>query len=122
MTRCRYWTQAAGQLEGSGITLMKDGAPGVEGWDQWLSRHAPDGSSVGINGRSLSVRTADRLTGLLTPKGISLREDLDLPSQIWNDRPAMPSSTVFAHTRPNPVRANSPAWWRSLLRLVQTPS
>lgn len=97
-TDSRYWTQAAGQLEGSGITLMKDGAPGVEGWDQWLSRHAPDGSSVGINGRSLSVRTADRLTGLLTPKGISLREDLDLPSQIWNDRPAMPSSTVFAHT------------------------
>ena len=97
-TDSRYWTQASGQLEGSGITLMKDGAPGVEGWDQWLSRHAPDGSSVGINGRSLSVRTADRLTGLLTPKGISLREDLDLPSQIWNDRPAMPSSTVFAHT------------------------
>ena len=80
-TDSRYWTQASGQLEGSGITLMKDGAPGVEGWDQWLSRHAPDGSSVGINGRSLSVRTADRLTGLLTPKGISLREDLDLSSR-----------------------------------------
>ena len=34
-TDSRYWTQASGQLEGSGITLMKDGAPGVEGWDQW---------------------------------------------------------------------------------------
>lgn len=97
-TDSRYWVQASRQLEGSGIALMKLGAPDVRGWIEWLAENLASGSSAGISGESLPLELETRLREALSPRGISLRTDLDLAAEIWTDRPALPHSRIYENT------------------------
>src|SRR5690606_36925085 len=47
---------------------------------------------------TLSVAGFEALAAALKGQGRSIRLDLDLPGQIWDDRPALPDAPVYALT------------------------
>lgn len=84
----RYFIQAAMQLEGSGIQLMKMREPDVPAIDEYLDELAPE--CLGFDGRVVSAAQAfdwaDRF---------NLKTDVDLVDLIWEDRPAISPSEVY---------------------------
>ena len=50
----RYFLQAAEQLDGTGIDLMKMGEPGVPTLIGYLKEHLSDGMTLGFDGRFAS--------------------------------------------------------------------
>jgi len=91
----RYFIQAANELEGSGITLFRMGEPKVPSMEEFLKENMPAGSSLGFDGRCISINDGEKLEGILKAAGGSIRPDLDLVEKIWEDRPALPCSPVF---------------------------
>ena len=61
----RYFLQAADQLEGSGIDLMKMGEPGVPTLNAYLEQHLQKGQVLAFDGRVVSTRQAENLGKLV---------------------------------------------------------
>ena len=51
----RYWTQAEGQLAGTGIELMKIGGAGSSAHLDWLAEHIARGARVAVDGAVLGL-------------------------------------------------------------------
>jgi Xaa-Pro aminopeptidase len=96
-TDSRYFSQAAQQLAGSGIALMKQKVSHAPEHLQWLQQHLHEGDVVAAAGDSLSLSTRRQVEQLLAPAGATLRTDLDLPGEVWPDRPALPKAPVIEH-------------------------
>lgn len=96
-TDSRYFLQAAEQLEGSGIMLMKDGLPDTPTIGQWLATQLPDNATVGIDGMLFTTPRIEGLNEDLAAKCIKLKTDFDVIDQIWLDRPALPDGKIFVH-------------------------
>ncbi len=90
----RYWVQAEAELVGTGITLMKIGVASDPAHANWLAAQLAEGATVAVDGRALGLAARDALLELLTPRGIALKLDLDLPGQCWPERPALPTAAV----------------------------
>ena len=93
----RYHLQAAKDLEGSEIILMKQGAPGVPKVLDWLINNMPQSSKLAIAGELHSDSEIGRMALQLSRKDISLITKLDLIDEIWEDRPALPQGKVRLH-------------------------
>lgn len=91
----RYFIQAEHELEGSGITLMKMGEPGVPTLHEWLERKMPEHAVLSFDGRCITKAEGEALEKLLAPKSIAIRTDLDLAGDCWEDRPSLPAHPVF---------------------------
>lgn len=96
-TDSRYFLQAAQELEGTGVELMKDGLPDTPSIEQWLCDNLTAGSKVGIDGMLFSVSAANSLRDCLELHGIELEPFFDAAS-IWTERPTLPADKVFIHT------------------------
>lgn len=96
-TDSRYFIQAAAQLEGSGISLMKEGLPETPGIAQWLCRNCLKGETVGIDGWLFPIRDTAELKATLEKAGLNLRTDVDIIDAVWADRPALPDDEIFIH-------------------------
>lgn len=96
-TDSRYFIQAAAQLEGTGITLMKDGLSTTPSIPAFLAENLAGGSVVGINGWLFSVNETASIREKLTEKGLKLRVDIDPIDEVWKDRPSLPTDEVFIH-------------------------
>lgn len=97
----RYWVQAAAELAGSGVQLMKmTGGQLTTPHVDWLAQNVPAGATVGVDGAVLGVAAARTLRSALTARGIALRTDLDLLDAIWPERPGLPGDAVFEHVAP----------------------
>ena len=92
----RYFLQAAMQLEGSGIELMKIGEPGVPSVNDFLADRLEDNSKVGFDGRVISASFADMLEKALKKKNAVFHTGEDLVGMIWTDRPALSAEKVWA--------------------------
>ncbi|KAF1053972.1 MAG: Aminopeptidase [Burkholderia gladioli] len=98
----RYWVQAAAELAGTGIELMKmTGGQQTQPHFEWLVEHVPTGATVGVDGAVLGVGAARALSAALAARGTALRTDLDLLDAIWPERPALPVEPVFEHVAPH---------------------
>ena len=86
-TDSRYFLQAADQLEGSGVTLYKQGLPGTVKIPDYLMRKLPAGAAVAFDGRLVSSAWADKLRKDTSESTFDLHTDLDLVGEIWGDRP-----------------------------------
>lgn len=93
----RYFLQAAKQLEGTGIELMKIAMPGTPTINDYITSHLTSGQTVAIDGMLFSVNAYDELKECLTAKGINLITDFKPAEGIWTDRPALPTNKVFIH-------------------------
>jgi Xaa-Pro aminopeptidase len=96
----RYWVQAAAQLAGSGIELVKIASGAAVHHIDWLIAHTPPGAAVAVDGQVLGLGAGQQLRAALTRSGRSLRTDLDLIEQVWPDRPGLPQAPVVAHAAP----------------------
>lgn len=96
-TDSRYYIQAEKQLIDTGFELKKRGDPNSTDYTEWITRNLEEGSRVGFDGRTFSINQKRKLEKLTAEKKIVLRSDYDLISTIWNDRPAMSSSSAFDH-------------------------
>ncbi|WP_246796597.1 aminopeptidase P family protein [Burkholderia perseverans] len=98
----RYWVQAAAQLDGTGVQLMKMmGGQQTQPHVEWLAEHVPAGAAVSVDGAVLGVAAARALAAALGARGVVLRTDLDLLERIWPERPALPVAPVFEHVAPH---------------------
>ena len=76
-TDSRYFLQAADQLEGTGIELMKEGIPGTPDITTWVCTELAPGQTVGINGMLMSIDDTAALRTRLTAAGLKLVTDFD---------------------------------------------
>jgi Xaa-Pro aminopeptidase len=97
----RYWVQAEAQLAGTGIVLMKLSAGASTQYIDWLATHLQAGQSLAVDGQVLGLAFLRALRAALEPRNIRLRTDLDLPGQIWPDRPGRPTPAVYEHRPPH---------------------
>jgi Xaa-Pro aminopeptidase len=95
-TDSRYFVHAAAQLEGTGITLQKlqKGSPNHI---EWLAENLQAGNSVAVDGNVLSLSEQDRLVDALADNDIRILTSQDVLSDVWQDRPALPTAKLFAH-------------------------
>lgn len=91
----RYFIQAAGELEGSGISLMKSGEAGVPTLEEYLDQKMEEGSVLGFDGRCVPCREGKALEKMMRRRKGSLNTAFDLADGIWTDRPALPCHTVM---------------------------
>lgn len=96
-TDSRYFLQAANQLEGTGIELMRDGLPDTPSIETWLTDNLKRGQCVGVDGMLFSKNEAERLEKYFTLHGLRFKTDFDVVDEIWPDRPALPADEVFVH-------------------------
>lgn len=94
-TDSRYFLQAARQLEGTGIELMKDGLADTPSQTEWLKANLSPGAVVGVDTKIYSNAAYLALSETLGAAGISVVH-FD-PAQIWADRPALPDDKIFIH-------------------------
>lgn len=85
----RYFIQAAKELEGSTVGLMKMSEPGVPTISQFLKEHVKPGQTLGFDGRTLSMDEGTGYRDAAEKAGGAVRYDLDLIDEIWEDRPPM---------------------------------
>lgn len=96
-TDSRYFIQAARQLEGSGIVLMKDGLAETPSIAQWLTDNVPSGQYVGIDGMLFSHTAYRNLACKLAENKIEVITDFDPIDAVWTDRPSLPQDKIFIH-------------------------
>ncbi|WP_261512800.1 aminopeptidase P family protein [Chryseobacterium paludis] len=85
----RYFTQAAIELEGSGIDLFKDGVEGTPNYIDWIISEIPASGKVAVNAVATSNANWELLSQKLSNKNISL-VDAPLLKEVWKER-GMPS-------------------------------
>ncbi len=91
----RYFLQAADQLEGSDIELMKIGEEGVPEINTFIADELCDNQVVGFDGRLFSVLGGIKLYEAVNQKGGKINPGLDLVNNIWNDRPSLSAKPVI---------------------------
>lgn len=91
----RYFLQAGRQIEGTGITLMRMGQPGVPTLTDYVRSIMPEGSILGVDGRTLPAVTGLELEAALAPVNGAIMAEYDLVGEIWENRPAMSEAPVF---------------------------
>ncbi len=96
-TDSRYFLQAEEQLEGSGIELVKLVIPHTPEHLIWLANNLKNGARVAIDGNVISISMKRLIESSLKSAGIILDTNIDIPSQVWNDRPTLPKTLVFDH-------------------------
>jgi len=103
----RYWVQAEGQLQGTGIDLVRIHSAASPAHLDWMVEHVPRGGSVAVDGQVLGLAAAISLKARLDTAGIALRTASDVLDAIWPDRPALPAQPVYAHGAPHAPRSRT---------------
>ncbi len=96
-TDSRYFEQAEHQLAGTGVTLMRLHVPHTPEHFEWLRDNLHEGDVLAVAGDSLALAAERRLRDVLAGSGATLRIDLDLPGDIWSERPSLPGAPVTEH-------------------------
>lgn len=101
----RYFLQAAAQLAGSGIELMKMGEEGVPKTDEFLLKLVEESNKenpekkyiIGFDGRVVTSKFGKTLKEKLggSDHNAGFRLDVDLGGKVWTDRPEIVPSCVW---------------------------
>ena len=91
----RYFLQAAQQLEGSGIQLMRMGEPDVPEISAFLRDHVPENGWIGFDSRTISNDFARSIGEKTREKHIRFAGDEDLADLVWADRPVLSCEPVW---------------------------
>ncbi len=93
----RYFIQAAKELDGSSITMMRLGFPEDPTLPQWLNHHLQSGACVGFDGMAMPVSEVNALHLAFGDKKIAINANFDLVGALWHDRPSLPAAKVRVH-------------------------
>jgi Xaa-Pro aminopeptidase len=94
-TDSRYFLQAEMQLQGSGIELFKEGLPETPSINAWLGKVLQPNDTVAINGTMISVNDYKQMSAELDFYQIKTDTSFDFISEIWTDRPELPTEKAF---------------------------
>lgn len=94
-TDSRYFIQAEQELIGTTIDLYKEKLPKTPTIDAWLVGELKAGSVVGIDQNVYAAKDYLGLNEKLTKRGLLLNGTLDPFASIRNDRPQIPTNTIF---------------------------
>jgi Xaa-Pro aminopeptidase len=97
----RYWVQAAAELAGSGIELVKIPTGTSMQHVDWLAEQVAPGHTVGVDGSVLGLAAAQLLRSTLDKRGVLLRTDFDVLAEVWPERPGLPTAPVYEHLPPH---------------------
>ncbi len=92
----RYFIQAAAQLEGSTVELMKMGEPGVPLLEEYVKEALPEGGTIGFDGRVVTMEEGCGYGKTAEEKNGKILYGEDLVDQIWEDRPELSREPAFA--------------------------
>lgn len=96
-TDSRYFIQAEEQLKTSEMELHKLNIPHTPQHREWLRENLNEDSTIGFDGRLFSVGQVRRMVKDFKGKKIKLNSGADLISEIWSDRPVLPTGQIFEH-------------------------
>lgn len=93
----RYFIQAAEQLQGTGIDLMKMATSGYDTINQWVEKNIKENETLGFEGSCYSTNQYKELLKIADNNKFNINMDKDLLEEIWNDRPSLPEDKIFVH-------------------------
>ncbi len=96
-TDSRYFIQAAQQIDGTGVELMKEGLLETPSIPQYLADNLTEGDTVAYNGLLFSVNDSRNNHNILSAKGIKIDEEYAPYNELWTDRPSTPKCKVIIH-------------------------
>ena len=91
----RYFIQAAKQIEGSGIDLMKIATPGYDTIHEYLKKNVRSGETLGFYGRCYSANDYKTFKKIAEENNFKINMDLDLLEETWSDRPKLPKDNIY---------------------------
>lgn len=91
----RYFLQAAKEMEGTGVTLMKMFEPGVPTIEEYLEAELKSGQTLSFDGRVVSVGEGDEYASIAKKNGAKIDYQEDLIDAIWTDRPPLSEEPVW---------------------------
>lgn len=91
----RYFIQAAKELSGTEIRLMKMGEAGVPTLKEYLEQILETGWKLGFDGRLVQAGEAQAFEQITQKKQGGIIFDRDLAQEIWQDRPALIHHPVY---------------------------
>ena len=99
----RYFIQAAAQLDGSGIELMKmleEGVPTIDEYldalfEKWHDADANANRVLGFDGKVLDNNRGTKYQETAEKHGVSIECELDLVGEIWTDRTELKGSNIW---------------------------
>ncbi|MBQ3421431.1 MAG: aminopeptidase P family protein [Romboutsia sp.] len=91
----RYFIQAENELKGSKIKLFKMGEEGVPTILEYLLEKLPKNSTLGFDGRVMSVKEGQNFANKLAFKNITIDYKYDLVNDIWEDRCSLSTEKAF---------------------------
>lgn len=91
----RYWVQAEQQLANTGFVLQKQTADPESSHLAWLSKNLNEQAWISVNGQTISAQQFADLEKIAQLKNFKISTQLDLISQIWTDRTALPNQTIW---------------------------
>ena len=91
----RYFIQAAAQLEGTTVELMKMGEPGVPELNAYIEEVLKEGETLGFDGRVVSVGEGEGYVAIAEKKNAKVNYQVDLIDEIWEDRPVLSEEPAF---------------------------
>lgn len=94
-TDSRYFIQAEKQLRGSCVELHKMFTPGVPDYVTYLTYLLPSGSTVGVDGFTMTMHEYRTLKHKLGNFGIEMNIKLDFASDLFVQRPPLPTNEVW---------------------------
>lgn len=100
----RYWEQAAAELQGSGIELVKIPTAAATHHLAWITGQLAPGQTLAVDGQVLGLAAAQQLRATCAQAGIVLKTDADPLAAAWQPRPALPQAPVYEHRAPQAVQ------------------
>lgn len=91
----RYFLQATDQLQGSTITLMKSGMPGVPTIEDYLAEKLGENGVIGFDGRTMTTAFVNRIQEKVADKNITFAYEKDIADALWMDRPGLSKEPVW---------------------------
>ena len=91
----RYFIQAAAQLEGTTVELMKMGEPSVPEMNAYIEEVLKEGETLGFDGRVVSVGEGEGYAAIARKKNAKVNYQVDLIDEIWEDRPVLSEEPAF---------------------------
>lgn len=96
-TDSRYFLQATEQLEGTGITLFREGLTETPSIAEFLIENLKPNDSVGVDGLMFSVDQIENLSKQLRKHSIEIKDCDNLIDNIWINRPILSQAAPFKH-------------------------
>lgn len=91
----RYFLQAATQLKGTGVQLMKMGEPEVPTIEEFLKAELKENEVLGFDGRTIGEQEGEQFAEIVEEKNGNIVYEYDLLGELWSNRPEMSKKPAF---------------------------